>query len=375
MIEEKELELELEPSQKNNEDFWKDLEMQDSRRRPSREPKSDSQEQILMLSLLKNSKIVQPKAGHIFNGVYLGGLGGQHCFSVDGIKDSVYIENRPLENKYLRNSKVGDCLDLLITNIDENDYYISGSISAIYESRAHETLKALDEDLIVMVNVRSLNPAGYDVDILHDGVTLPGFMPNTLAGINKLHDQNSIVGASFEAMIESFSEQEGTYIISRKKYLKTLIPAAMDELEAGELYTGVVTGTTPFGVFVEFNECLTGMIYKSNISEDWRDRISDIRPGMKIEFYVKEIAKEKIILTQSNRETLWDVIKIGQIIDGTVRDNKKFGSLISLDEETMGLIHNSELEKSGRKFTAGQEVSVKVIALDRQSRKIFLSVA
>ena len=95
-----------------------------------------------------------------------------------------------------------------------------------------------------------MNPAGYDIEIVHDGITLPGFMPNTLAGINKLHDPNSIVGETFNVMIESYAQQEGTYIVSRRKYLQTLIPDAIKQLEYGKIYSGHVTGTTPFGASV-----------------------------------------------------------------------------------------------------------------------------
>jgi ribosomal protein S1 len=176
-------------------------------------------------------------------------------------------------------------------------------------------------------------------------------------------------------MIESFSKDEGTYIVSRRKYLQTLIPQAIKELEYGYVYTGKVTGTTTFGVFVEFNDCLTGMIHKTNIDPNWAERIQQITPGFEIEFYVKEIIKDKIILTQILRESLWDSIKVGQVINGKVRDLKPFGALIILDEETNGLVHTSELEKSSRRLTAGEDVKVKVIAVDRMNRKIFLSVA
>jgi ribosomal protein S1 len=200
-------------------------------------------------------------------------------------------------------------------------------------------------------------------------------MPNTLAGINKLSSPDAIVGQTFEVMIESFSKDEGTYIVSRRKYLQTLIPQAIKELKYGEVYDGSVTGTTQFGVFVEFNECLTGMIHKTNINPDWAERIHQISPGFQIQFYIKEIIKDKIILTQILRESLWDTIKVGQTINGKVKDMKPFGALIILDEETNGLVHTSELEKTSRRLTAGEDVKVKVIAVDRMSRKIFLSVA
>lgn len=200
-------------------------------------------------------------------------------------------------------------------------------------------------------------------------------MPNTLAGINKISDPDSILGQSLPVMIESYSKEEGTYIVSRRKYLKTLIPDAINELEYEKVYTGSVTGTTPFGVFVEFNECLTGMIHKANIHEDWTDRISEIRPGTQIEFYIKEIIKDKIILTQILRETLWDTIKNGQVIRGIVKDNKQFGTLVLLDDETIGLIHTSEMEKLGKTFNPDDQIDVKVLAVDRTNRKIFLTLA
>jgi ribosomal protein S1 len=252
---------------------------------------------------------------------------------------------------------------------------IKGSVASLYESMAHANLKSLDENEPVTITVKTVNPAGYDVDIIHNGVTLPGFMPNTLAGINKLHDVNSIVGETFKVMIESYSHSEGTYIVSRRKYLQTLIPEEIKKLEYNTVYEGHVTGTTPFGVFVEFNGCLTGMIHKANINPEWSDRISDIPAGCIVDFYIKEVIKDKIILTQILRESLWDNIKIGQVIKGSVKDIKQFGTLINLDDETMGLITTSEMERLGKKFKVDQKVKVKVTNINRLSRKIFLTLA
>lgn len=368
MIENKSIEI-------DDKQFWEDVILQDQKRKNlARKVKyPNTPEYQNLLKLLTNVQINQPVENEVVSGIYKGISSNQHVFSVDGFKDNVYVENRISEVKYLKNTQIGDRVDILLVSVNEKNYYLQGSICGIYESRAHEHLKSLDDDLVVLIQIKNLNPAGYDVDILHDGVTLPGFMPNTLAGINKLYDPNSIVGKEVEAMIESYSDQEGTYIVSRRKYLKTLIPQAIEELKTGTVYNGHVTGTTPFGVFVEFNECLTGMVHKANIQDDWRERISDIRPGMEIDFYVKEIIKDKIILTQIIRESLWDNIRIGQVIDGRVKDNKNFGTLVLLDDETMGLIHSSELEKLGKKFLPDQEIRVKVLAIDRTNRKIFLT--
>lgn len=327
-----------------------------------------------MEELHKEYDVKNPKAGQVSNCVFLGISCADFTFD-GGFKDYIRVEEKPGEAKYLVNTKIGDSVDILIMNINETNYQINGSIAALYESKARTSLTNLNNQTAVTVNVKDLTPAGYTVDIFYEGVTLPGFMPNTLAGINKLSSPEAIIGQTLEVMIESFSGDEGTYIVSRRRYLQTLIPQAIKQLMNGVIYEGTVTGTTAFGIFVEFKDCLTGMIHKTNLNPELQERISEVLPGMTIQFYIKEIIKDKIILTQVLKESLWDLIKVNQIITGKVRDIKSFGVLVSLDEETNGLIHTSELEKSSRKPQLNEEIKVRIIAIDRMNRKIFLSVS
>ena len=336
--------------------------------------KKKTPQEIELSKLYESTFVEMPQVGQIITATFTSETKDCLVFSKTGYKDDIRVDNKLSESKYLKNSQFGESIDVLIIDINHDNFYIKGSISTLYENRAHQTLKSLKEGESVLAHIRSLNPAGYDVELTHGGVTLPGFMPNTLAGINKLYDVNSIVGSTFEVMIESYAEQEGTYIVSRRKYLQTLIPKAIKELNYELSYTGHVAGTTPFGVFVEFNECLTGMIHKANDHPDWQERLKDIKPGFEIEFYIKEIVREKIILTQILRETLWDNIKNGQTLKGVVKDVKQFGTLVSLDDETVGLIHTSEMEKLKMRFQPEQEVKVKVLSVDRASRKIFLTI-
>jgi ribosomal protein S1 len=296
------------------------------------------------------------------------GKTNDHLLFEASLKDYIRVENKSAEAKYLINTNIGDKVDVLIVEVNNNNFLIKGSIASIYESRAHKTLLSLEEGESVTAFVKSWNPAGYTMEISYEGITLSGFMPNTLAGINKLYSPELIIGKTMQVMIESFSRDEGTYIVSRRRYLQSLISEEVKNLETGRVYSGNVTGTTPFGVFIEFNGCLTGMIHKTNLNPDWQEKINEITPGFEIDFYVKEIIKDKIILTQILRESLWDIIKVGQVLSGKVKDNKQFGSLIYLDNETIGLIQNPS-----KSLSIGEEVKVKVTLVDRQNRKIFLS--
>lgn len=330
--------------------------------------------------LYRDIEVHVPQEGEVMNLKYVGNVNGYFVF--DGnFKDYVRVEDRILEAKYLKNTQIGDSIDVFILAVDQDNYEIKGSIAAIYESKARSSLVNLEYGVSVICDVKDSTPAGYFVEIFHEGITLPGFMPNTLAGINKLAQPESILGQSMEVMIESFSKDEGTYIVSRRRFLQTLIPDAMSQLKNGVIYTGSVTGTTPFGVFVEFSpmgegtpKCLTGMIHKTNLNQELVEHLQEIPAGAEIDFYIKEIIKDKIILTQVLRETLWDTIRVGQTLTGRVRDLKSFGALVILDPETNGLIHTSELDKCTKTIKSGDDVKVKVIAVERMNRKIYLSV-
>lgn len=299
-----------------------------------------------------------------------------------GYKDYIYVD-KPKKSTVSTELKVGDEIDVLITSVSDKPYIIKGSITELIKQNVHNKMKNyFENNLPLTAKVLSTIPAGYMMDIHMDNITIEAFMPNTLADVNKLSDSQSIVGNMFEVMLETLQQEKGVYVVSRRKFLQTLIPEEINKLEYGKVYKGEITGTTPFGVFVQFGtsddsiKCLTGMVHKANISEEWQDKWSQILPGMTIEFYVKEVIKNnKIILTQILKESLWDTIKIGKILTGKIRDIKNFGALISLDDETTGLIQTIYISKYNKKLNIGDEVKVKVISLIRDDRKIYLNFA
>ena len=133
-------------------------------------------------------------------------------------------------------------------------------------------------------------------------------MPNTLASVNRLTPEQSqaLVGKEIQVMLETLQQEKGVYVVSRKKYLnKILKPIEIEKIkkeieeDKKKVFTGWVTGTKDFGVFVQFNHCLTGMIHKVNLNPEFHDKINEIKAGTIIDFYIRDILKgNKIILTQ-----------------------------------------------------------------------------
>ena len=299
-----------------------------------------------------------------------------------GYKDYIYVD-KPKKSTVSTDLMVGETIDVLITEISNSPFYIKGSVTELIKQKVHSKMKNYFENNLALISsVKSMIPAGYMMDIHMDNITVEAFMPNTLADVNRLTDSQSIMGLTFNVMLETLQQEKGVYVVSRRKYLQSLIPVEIDKLTYGTVYTGEVTGTTPFGVFVQFSAtpngptCLTGMVHKANIDVAWHDKWSQIVPGMMIDFYVKEVIKNnKIILTQILKESLWDTIKVGKVMTGKIRDIKNFGALILLDEETTGLIQTTYINKYSKKLNIGDEIKVKVISLIRDDRKIYLNFA
>jgi len=308
-----------------------------------------------------------------------------------GYKDYVRIEKRKDEYnalvKYADDEgtiQSGTVVDVLLTDVKDNPYIIKGSISALSKKDAYSDIIENSNTHVYNAKILNWNPAGFDIEIIYDDFKIAAFMPNTLAGINKLTPEKSqsLIGETLKVMIESYVENKGTFIASRKKYLKTLITKELENIniidEEGKpiMYEGEVTGSTDFGIFVEFNKCLTGMIHRDNLNDEYKQSLKSktIIPGSTIKFHIKEIVRGKLILTQLWRESLWDTIKKGDVFESVVKDFKNFGTLVRLDEETVGLIHASEMEKINKKCEIGDTIKVEVIVVQRMERKIYLSV-
>lgn len=306
----------------------------------------------------------------------------EHHFLLNAnFKDVIRVPKNKDERRILETFEKGTNLNVLITGISDenNEYSIDGSVAQLYKQQAFNQLHEINEDEYVNVFVKELTPGGYMCDIKMEGCDVEAFLPQFLADVNKISDseKEDLVGNIYKMCIDNYSRDKKTWIVSRRKYLEKLIPSYIDELDKHTEYTGYVTGTAPFGVFVQFNECLTGMIHSTNLNEEYSKKFEErnIKAGDEISFKVRDIIKRnKIILTQQDKATIWDRLNINQKIDVTIKDHKSIGTIVQIDEETTGLIHKSEENEKILDLEIGDVVKVKVLKMDADTRNIFLGV-
>jgi len=312
----------------------------------------------------------------------------QEWVSVDiGYRENVYV-NVLKEEASVRELFVPDAeVKIQVTQMGGGRGFVLGSISAgIKSAVVKEIMASIDDgNTGYMGTVSQMIPGGGYI------VTVQGiecFMPGSLAGINKLADFESIVGTDMYVVPVSFSERRGTIVVSHREYLKAMIPAKIEALQKDltKELTGKVTGSAKYGVFVEFDECLTGMIHVNDLTPELlkAHRAREIKPGDDIAFKIKEVvSNEKIILTQLDAKPvvdLWDGItdriKTPSEIVGTVRAVKDYGVFVDIEKGVAGLLHISEIEDviDLETIKPGDNITVQVTRIDPDSRKIFLKI-
>jgi small subunit ribosomal protein S1 len=175
--------------------------------------------------------------------------------------------------------------------------------------------------------------------------------------------------------------------------MKQTAPNPWDMVEGkyavGTRIEGKVKSLTDFGAFVGLEEGIDGLIHISDMS--WTKHIKHpselFKKGQKVEAVVLRIDKEKERLSLGYKQLKsdpWDDeipnrFIVGDVAVGKVSKVADFGIFVELDGGVEGLIHISEAgldqqAKLEEKFKLMDEVTAKIIKVDREERKIALSL-
>ncbi len=271
--------------------------------------------------------------------------------------------------------KIGDTIKARVRKISGS--YVGSVVEYYVHSLRLELFEQIKkESNAYRVKVESINKGGYIVDL--SGVKC--FLPGSLAAANRITDFESYIGKEIPVMIEGYVEAKDIFIVSYKKYISKIMDSKIQELDLTKKYKGFVTGTSEFGVFVEWEEVYTGLIHKSEFQED--SKISSFHPGDEIEFYVKEI-KENNRLTLTLEKPLERNVLVHEIdkqvkegvcepVYAKVKHRRKNGALIELTPYgLMALIPQDKLGKRARNLKNGDELMVAIYEVETISGKIY----
>lgn len=230
-----------------------------------------------------------------------------------------------------------------------------------------------------MAKIISKNQGGFIVDV--QGVK--AFLPGSLAAANKIIDFESFIGKQVYVMIEDCLHPSGIFVVSYKKYLETILPSKLADLERNQLMTGMITGTSKFGIFVEFDEIFTGLLHTTEMNPETLDNFNNRRfkNGESMEVWLKDIKDNKLILTQTDPsirqnelEQLRETVE-GEMQEATIVSIKPHGALMEIEKGVLGLLPVKEMKKTGKRLNIGETFPIFIKKVDSSTGKIYLTLS
>jgi small subunit ribosomal protein S1 len=191
-----------------------------------------------------------------------------------------------------------------------------------------------------------------------------------------------------EAVVLGINREEQKISLGIRQLEANPWEKAQEKYPAGTRVKGKIRNLTSYGAFIELEEGLDGMIHVSDMS--WTRKINHpsevLKKGDEIEAVVLEVDKANQRIAVGMKQLVpdpWEGIdalyKVGDLVTGNVTKLASFGAFIGLQHEIDGLVHISQIseeriDKIKNVLKVGQEVTARVIKIDKSDRRIGLSI-
>ena len=281
---------------------------------------------------------------------------------------------------------IGDAIEaLVVTKEDKDGRLILSKKRAQYEKAwgSIEAVKAADG--VVTGVVIEVVKGGLIVDI-----GLRGFLPASLVEMRRVRDLAPYIGKDIEAKIIELDKNRNNVVLSRRAFLEStqseVRSTFLNNLAKGQIRTGVISSIVNFGAFVDLGG-VDGLVHVSELS--WQhiehpNEVVEVGKEVTVEVLEVDMERERVSLSlKSTQEDPWQAFArehgIGQVVPGNVTKLVPFGAFIKVAEGIEGLVHISELaedhvEIPEQVVSVGQSVSVRVIDIDLERRRVSLSM-
>jgi len=191
------------------------------------------------------------------------------------------------------------------------------------------------------------------------------------------------VGDEVEAVIITLDRDERKMSLGIKQLKEDPWEAIEVKYPVGSKHTAKVRNFTNFGVFVELEEGVDGLIHISDLS--WTKKVKHpsefTQVGAEIDVIVLDIDKENRRLSLGHKQledNPWDVFEakytVGSIHEGKIIELMEKGAVVQLDEDVEGFATPKHLAKEdGSQAAQGETLPFKVIEFNKDSKRIILS--
>ena len=239
---------------------------------------------------------------------------------------------------------------------------------------------------LVDVTITGANKGGLECQISN----IRGFIPMGQISIYRVENAEEYVGQKLSCVITEVNRDRKNLVLSHRALMererKDKREQLIKELAPGQIHEGIVRSLRDFGAFVDLGG-IDGMVHVSQLSWERINHPRDVlQEGQTIKVRIEKVDQEsgKIALAYRDlAENPWESVSskypIGSTVNGKVTKLMQFGAFVRLEAGVEGLIHISEMghgrvNRAGDVVSEGQDVEVKVLAIDVAAQRIGLSL-
>lgn len=282
---------------------------------------------------------------------------------------------------------IGETIEARIIKLADNDVVLSRR-AFLEEERQElrkETIAGLEEGKTVTGNVVNIINQGVFVDI--GGVE--GFIPISELTWGRVAHPSNVLSVNDDVTVSILKIQENDKItLSLKETTPDPWDAVKDKFVPGTQITGKAVSLTDFGVFVELEPGVEGLVHVSEIT--WTKRFRHpkevVEQGSTLQTVVLEVDTEKRRISLSLKQiepSPWELFKEnnpdGTQIKGVIRNVTDKGIFVEVAENIVGLVRPDNISWEGRvnpeeSYEKGQEIDVVVLNVDKKNQRIGLGL-
>ena len=341
-----------------------------------------------MKDLLKDFDVKRIKSGDILKGKVIDVNDKEVAVNIDYAFDGV-ITREELTNddrSPLEVVQKGDTFDVYVISPNDGEGYVQLSrVRALAITEKEDIKKAFKNGSTIKVVVKEEVKGGV---VAYYG-SIRVFIPGSKLSRERVEFKN-FIGKELEVKIIELDMKNRKIVAPRRvieeEQYNNEKKILWNSLKEGERREGIVKKILKVGAIVDIGG-ITGLVHINDLAWERVKRVEDVvNVGDKVTVFVGNIDAENervsLILKDVEKEP-WKVngdnVKVGEVLEGTVAKLVNFGAFVEIFNGIEGLVHLNEITdeniaKPSDVLTVGQKVKVKVLDVNRNDRKISLSI-
>ena len=310
-------------------------------------------------------------------------------FDIGGKSEGVVSEANFSEVKSFVNTlKTGDTVKALVLEPENVEGLTVLSLRHSAQRKFWEDIeKAYKSDEILHATGKSITSHGLMVTI--GGYS--AFIPNSQIGQKASEEIEDLVDSQIDVKVIDMDQKKGRIVLSERAVSEADIiqknQRALDAVQKGKLYEGVVTAVVSFGIFVEIEVKtekkeeikLEGLVHVSELSWSKIDDPSTVySEGDEVKVKVLGVDKGKVAMSiKQAKEDPWtelgDKYDAETKVEGKIVRISDFGVFVELEPGVEGLIHMTKIPP-GTSLKDGEKVNCYVEDINKEERRISLGL-